>query len=81
MVNPGELSPGQKLSIIEEMMNDLLSSMDARAFFSPVQMNQSIPLSPITLLELGQEAARRGVSREELVKSWIEEELAEKSAK
>ena len=79
-VEPGEMSPGQKLSIIEAMINDLLKDPKIVAHLSPIRDSLNIPLSALTLVELGRQAARARISREALVQSWIEQKLAEQKA-
>ena len=80
MVQPGELSPGQKLSMIQEMIDDLLRTVDGPKYFAALNSHLDIPLSTITLIGLGRAAAQHGVNREQLVRSWIEEKLDERKA-
>lgn len=80
MVEPGELSPGQKLSLTKMMLDDLLKSGDLPPFSPSEQEQISVSLSPLAFVQVGQEAARRHVSREELVESWIEQKLEEHKA-
>ncbi len=80
MVEPSEMSPGQKLSLTKMMLDDLLKSGDASPALPSEQERLSISLSPLMFLQIGQEAAYRQVSREKLVESWIEQKLEEHKA-
>ena len=77
VVPPGEMSPRQKLSVIDGMLEDLLRNPKMVAHLSPLRKKLSVSLSALALAEIGREAAHGHVSREELVQSWIEQKLAE----
>ncbi len=77
MVQPGEMSPGQKLSLIQGMIDDLLKTVDTAKHFASMDEHLNVPLTSLTLIGIGWEAARHGVSRESLVQSWIEQKLDE----
>ncbi len=80
MVEPGELSPGQKLSLTKMMLDDLLRNSGSVSFPSVDQESMSISLSPLVFVRIGEEALRRRVSREALVQLWIEQKLEEQKA-
>jgi hypothetical protein len=80
MVAPDELSPGQKLSLMQAWLDDLLPRAEASSFPSPEQASLNIPFSPFVLVQIGQEALRHGVSREALVQSWVEQKVGEHKA-
>lgn len=80
VVQPGEMSPAQKLSIIEEIIENLQMTPGAQKHLSPRRKELSVSLSSLALAEVDCQAARRRMSREELVRSWIEEKLVEQKA-
>ena len=80
MVEPGELSPGQKLSMTKMMLDDLLKSGDLASSAPSDQEHMNISISPLVFMRIGEEALRRHVSREKLVQSWIEQKLEEQKA-
>ena len=80
LVEPGELSPGQKLAMIEAKLNELLvdETLPESSLPERVDFNLSVPRG--LLLKIGSEAVRLGVSRGKLVESWIEERVGEQKA-
>ena len=82
MVQPGELSPGQKLSIVEGLLENLRNGYLPAKPLSSLVSNVTIPIPSLAWAEIGHKAARQHMRPEELVQSWIEEKLAEqKTAK
>ena len=79
-LQPGEMSPGQKLSVVNGLLEDMLKDPKTVAHLSPARKSLSVSLSELALVKIGREAARDHVSREELVQSWIEQKLAELTA-
>ena len=80
MVAPGELSPGQKESLLavlgELSSNDKVVMIQAMLdAVAGTELNLNVPIPAALHIELVREALKRQTTREALVQSWIVQRL------